>query len=119
MDIICQTVDKWGESVYVSFNYWPMNQIYISETDSGMTVLTVGYLKLDKGALDGGTPMTASYYVGVHAYVVMEDSKSIKAYEPDVSDWRNNGVRIDLETMGEEELREAIEQSYLYFINQD
>lgn len=118
VNIICQNVDIWGESCYESFRDWPMNRIYVAETEDGMTVFTVGYRSVpDYGALENHTPVSTFFYLGVHAYAVMEDSNTIKAYPADVGNWSDCGIGIDLETMSGEELREAIRQSYLDFLN--
>ena len=44
LEIICQNVDKWGIEYQGSGHSWPVNRVYISELDNGITLMTVGYL---------------------------------------------------------------------------
>lgn len=113
VEIICQNIDKWGESYYDSGQYWPMNHIYISETEDGTTLMTVGYLGEPKGS-----GMVSRIYLGVRCYVIDEEVKfGAGGYQS--LELVANGVEIDLENMSDDDIREAIEQSYLRYVNNE
>lgn len=105
IDLIVQNRDEWKKTIYITA--YPVNRLHISEIDGGITILTVA--NVTTGA-DGWQT-----FVGVKGYAVTDNKfMAIESYH---KDWLANSTSVDLESMSDEGLREAVEQSYIDFLS--
>lgn len=112
IDLIVQNRDEWGEDVYDSYQYWPINQIHIAESGGDITILSVGHIEDGTGMMEGSW-----IYWGVHGYAIT-DEDFVGINEKHHTDWMARGVRVDLDDLDDDELRSVIEESYIKYLSE-
>ena len=102
IDLIVANREKWAETSEYAKTY-PVNAVHLAELDSGYTVLTVAYI--------AGQEKNWTYYLGVRGYAVM-DGKLLTTGDTHHSEWLATYATVDLDKMSDQELREALEQTF-------
>lgn len=113
IDLFVQNRDEWTETTYYGTHY-PVTRLHIYETeDGGLTLLTVAYVDDDSALGDGWQT-----FVGVCGYAV-KDGEFVSVGDYHHKDWLATCIPVDMETMSDEELREALTESYIKFLSKD